>query len=186
MSFRRRMLYERHDASAWQRATLFGLMLAVAVGSPAFSSPEPRAIRVGATANTATAAEATLEDTDTGLPNRITAASFQDIWVEPSSPTWWQDVTYVAPPAGIVIDEPLIVEVNATDARGAPLIDALVEVTWQLDGEQFRSSNRTNALGRTTTRRLIPASCKGKRCVVAVRVTRDDLERLAYSAFVPQ
>jgi protocatechuate 3,4-dioxygenase beta subunit len=120
------------------------------------------------------------------MPNRITAASFQDIWVEPTSPTWWQDVQYVAPPSGIAVDEPLVIEVNATDQRGAPLIDALVEVTWQLDDEQFRSSNRTNALGRMTTRRLVPAACKGKRCVVAVRVTRDDLERLAYSAFVPQ
>jgi protocatechuate 3,4-dioxygenase beta subunit len=85
-----------------------------------------------------------------------------------------------------VVDEPLIVEVNATDSRGVPLIDALVEVTWDLGKERVLTSSRTNALGRATTRRLIPAACKGKRCVVAVRVARDDLERLAYSAFIPQ
>ena len=135
-------------------------------------------------ASTATAD--TLSDRDTGILSRITASSFQDIWVEPTSLTRWQDVQYVPPPSDIACDEPLAVEVNATDLRGAPLVNALVEVTWQLGDEKSRASSRTNALGRTTSRRLIPSSCKGKRCIVAVRVTRDGLERLAYSAFVPQ
>jgi hypothetical protein len=153
---------------------------------PAITGPVPRAIRIGATADAASALSTSAAGEDAGLLGRVTAASFRDIWVAPASPTWWQDVTYVAPPPGIVVDEPLIVEVNVTDSRGAPLIDALVEVTWDLGKERILTSSRTNALGRATTRRLIPVDCKGKRCVVAVRVARDDLERLAYSAFIPQ
>jgi hypothetical protein len=180
------MLGERRDTAALQRLTLFGLVLAVAFGGTGLASPRPHALRVGTVADAAPVDGALETSEDAGLPGRITAASFQNIWVAPTNPNWWQEVKYVAPPAGIVVDEPLIVEVKATDAGGAPLIDALVEVTWQLDGDQFRSSSYTNALGRVTTRRLIPVGCRGKRCVVAVRVVRDQMERLAYSAFVPQ
>ena len=186
MSFRRRLLGERRDTAAWQRATLFGLMLAVAVGFPAFEKPEARAIRMNPASNAATAAEVSSDIAVSEPPDRITASTFQNIWTEPASPTWWQDVQYVAPPAGIVVDEPLIVEVSVTDPQGAPLVNTLVEVTWQLGDEQIRTSHRTTAGGRTTTRRLIPASCRDRRCLVAVRVVRDDFEGMAYSVFVPQ
>jgi hypothetical protein len=166
--------------------SLFGLALAVALGGPGLTNPQPQAIRVCATANAAAAPEASPRvDTDSGVPLPLTALSFRNIWA-PTSPPWWRDVQYVAPPERVAVDEPLLVEVSATDSRGAPLIGALVEVAWELDGRHFRSVRRTNLLGRVSARRIIPSSCKGRRCVVAVRIAKGQIERLAYSAFVPQ
>jgi hypothetical protein len=180
------MLNERHDSALWQRAWLFGLLLVVALGEPGWTRPVPHAIRVGAAAEAASAPDAMSAQADTGTAGPLTKAAFRSIWVASASPAWGQDVHYVPPPPGIAVGEPLLIEVSATDAAGAPLMDALVEVTWELDGERFQTSSRTSALGRTTARRLIPLNCRAKRCIVAVRVVKDRLELLAYSAFVPQ
>jgi hypothetical protein len=186
MSFRRGMLNERQDSAMWQRVWLFGLLLTVALGDPGWTSHAVHSIRMGATAEAASAPDTMAALTDTGTAGPLTKAAFRSIWVAEASPSWGQDVHYVAPPPGIAVEEPLLIEVNATDSAGQPLMDALVEVTWELDGQRYQSSGRTNALGRTTTRRLIPLNCRGKRCIVAVRVLKDDLELLAYSAFVPE
>jgi hypothetical protein len=138
-----------------------------------------------ATANADAGPEAIPLDEDSGVLSPLTAISFRDLW-GPTTRPWQQDVKYVAPPSGIVVNELLTIEVNATDSRGAPLMGALVEVAWELDGKRFLSTGRTNILGRVSARRLIPQGCKGKRCLVAVRVAKDQLGSLAYSAFVPR
>ena len=94
--------------------------------------------------------------------------------------------TTVKPPEGITAGEQLAVEVYAIDPSGKPLCNALVEITWELPGQRYRVYGRTSPLGRMTSRRLLPRGCDGKRCAVAVRVSSDQLEAVAYSTFVPK
>jgi hypothetical protein len=186
MSFRRGMLGERQDTTTWQRLGLFALALAVALGGPAFADPEPSAIRMGAAPTVASAADAVSGDEGSVPASPLTAASFRDIWAASTTPTWRQGVQYVQPPEGITAGEPLMIEVHAVDPSGRPLSNALVEITWELPGLRYQEYGRTNPFGRMSSRRLLPRESAGKRCVVAVRVSRDDLEASAYSAFVPK
>jgi hypothetical protein len=184
VSTHQRMLGDRTGTTR-QRWSLFGLILAVMLVAPAFERTEPQSIRVGAEAALASAAGTVSGATYAEHPDRVTKASFSDLWVTSASPSWRHEVQCVEAPEGVTAGELLAVDIRAVDPRGKPLGNALVEMTWQLPGETYRVSGRTSPLGRMTSRHLLPSECKGKRCIVAVRVTRDQLEGLAYCAFVP-
>jgi hypothetical protein len=171
--------------TAWQRWSLFGLFLAVMLVVPAFERAEPQSIRVGAEAALASAAGTVPSTTYSKHPERVTKASFNDLWVTSTSPSWRHEVQCVEPPEDVTAGELLAVDLHAVDPRGKPLGNALVEMTWELPGGTYRVTGRTSPLGRMTSRHLLPSGCKGKRCIVAVRVTRGELEGLAYCAFVP-
>jgi hypothetical protein len=171
--------------TSWQRWLLFGLIFAVMLVAPAFEHAEPQSIRVGTATALASATGTASSAENTEHPGMITKASFNDLWVTSASPSWRHEVQFVQPPDGITAGELLAIDLHAVDPLGRPLGNALVEMTWELPGETYRVSGRTSPLGRMTSRRLLPSGCKGERCVVAVRVTRDQLEGLAYSAFVP-
>ena len=183
---RRRLLGDSRSRTTRQRWVLFGFFLAAALAAPALAQPEPRVIRMGSGAAVASAADRGPTAADSGHPGPVTRVSFQDLWDTATGRTWEQEVQYLEPPAGITAGEQLLVEVYAVDRNGRPLSNALVEMTWNLGGEPHKVSGRTNPFGRMTSRRLIPLRCEGERCVVAVRVSRGQLERLAYSAFVPE
>ncbi len=183
---RRRLLGDSRSTTTRQRWVLFGFFLAAALAAPALAQPEPRVIRMGSGAAVASAADRGATAADSGHPGPVTRVSFQDLWDTTTGRTWEQEVQYLEPPAGITAGEQLLVEVYAVDRNGRPLSNALVEMTWNLGGEPHKVSGRTNPFGRMTSRRLIPLRCEGERCVVAVRVSRGQLERLAYSAFVPE
>jgi hypothetical protein len=138
------------------------------------------------TAAIASASAATTSVAETGQAPSVREVHFQDAWVSTTRPSWKREVRYIEAPDGIAAGQPLNVEVYARDLRGRPICNALVEVTLTLPDGQRTVSGRTSPLGHMSTRQLVPSGCKGKRCVVAVRVSRDDLEGLAYSTFVTQ
>ncbi len=184
VSTHQRMLGDRAGTTR-QRWSMFGLILAVMLVAPAFEHTEPQSVRVGAETALASATGTVSGAAYTEHPDRVTKASFRDLWVTSASPSWRHEVQRVEPPEHVTAGELLAVDLHAVDPRGKPLGNALVEMTWELPGETYRVSGRTNPLGRMTSRHLLPSECKGRRCIVAVRVTRDQLEGLAYCAFVP-
>ena len=165
MSFRRRMLVERRDTTAWQRARC-SAHLAVAVGVPAFASRT--ASYSGGSSRTPRPRR--------GLRQRQPAPELADrsrhrhsetSGMRAFESTWWQDVQYVAPTVpGITVGEPARRRGQRDRPAERPLINALVEVTWQLGDEQFRTSHRTTALGRRPPA-AHPSVLQGKRCLVS-------------------
>lgn len=93
-------------------------------------------------------------------------------------------VWYVEAPKGITAGEPLLVTVRGLQLDGHPFDDALVEISWRLGDATYRDVTYTDRYGNAEVNRELDPGCKGRECIVAVRMSRDDLQGLAYSTFV--
>jgi hypothetical protein len=114
-----------------------------------------------------------------------TTSSVDSAWTSQDWLEWEAQVPRVPAPRGISAGEPLRVEVVAVGSAGWGVPDASVEITWILPDGQFQDDCTTGLFGHAVATRTLDASCRGKRCVVAVSVTRDGKSGQAYSAFVP-
>jgi len=97
-----------------------------------------------------------------------------------------QGIGYVEPPRGVRAGGPLRVSVHGTRQDGTPFSGALVELTWQLTGSRYHDVTFTDSRGNVDVSRQVGSECKGKQCVVAVRMCKDGLQALAYTTFVPR
>lgn len=108
-----------------------------------------------------------------------------DTWTSEDWREWEAQVPRVAAPPDVAAGEPLRVEVVALGSTGCGMPDASVEITWILPNGQFQDDVTTGMFGQAVATRTLASSCRGKRCVVAVSVSRDGAYAQAYSVFVP-
>ena len=93
------------------------------------------------------------------------------------------NIWYVNAPSDIRAGEPLLVTVKGLQVDGHPFDDALVEITWRLGEATYRDVTFTDRYGNAEVNRQLDPGCRGKECVVAVRMYKDDMQGLAYSTF---
>jgi hypothetical protein len=105
-----------------------------------------------------------------------------DLWGVAGGPP--SNISYLEAPEGIRAGQALRVEVRGFTEDGKPFSGALVEVSWDLGGARYKDFTYTSESGTADVTRRLDKSCQGKRCIVAVRIYRDDLQGMAYSTFV--
>jgi hypothetical protein len=105
----------------------------------------------------------------------------QDFWDATGGPK--MRVRYVDPPPRIRAGAPLRVSVHARELNGSPSVGALVEVSWKLGEGFYRDVTYTDNRGNVDVERRIDKSCKGKQCIVGVRIYQGSQQGLAYSKF---
>jgi hypothetical protein len=108
----------------------------------------------------------------------------EDLWSVGGGPA--AGVHYVEAPEGIKAGKRLHVDIRAVTTDGRPFAGAFVEVLWKLGSARYRDVTYTDDNGVTALNRVIDPACEGTRCVVAVRMFKDDLQGLAYSTFWPK
>jgi hypothetical protein len=105
----------------------------------------------------------------------------EELWGVGGGPAY--GVRYVEAPTTIRAGAPLRVSVHGTRLDGFPFAGALVEVTWKLGDAIYRDVTYTDGRGDVEVNRQLDAACKGKPCVVGVRMYQDNLQALAYTKF---
>ncbi|NTU72296.1 MAG: hypothetical protein HGB10_10845 [Coriobacteriia bacterium] len=135
---------------------------------------------------TAAAAEhagISFEDSETARLSRD-MGRLEDVWgVAGGSPV---GVRHVEAPGDIRAGKPLMVSIHGDHRNGDPFAGALVEVSWEFGDERFRDVTYTDNRGVVDVRRDVPEQVRGKQCLVAVRMSRDGLQSLAYAMFIPR
>jgi len=178
------------------RHSLFAFLLVVAIAYAAsFSQPVttltmgPGAATSVAFADTGVSSQTSGSATqplDASAAPSESAASTQCVWDAQDWHDWELEVPRVPAPPGITAGQPLRVAVRALGPNGQPLQGAYVEITWVCPGHQFQDAITTGMFGDASVTRTLGLACRGRRCVVAVTVSENDLQGSAYSAFVPK
>lgn len=92
----------------------------------------------------------------------------------------------IEPPDGIRAGALLAVDVICVDPMHQPLTSATVELDWLVGEQRFHDVEYTDKGGRVSFARVLGRDAKGQRCIVSVRVHKDDLQSFAYSVFTPE
>lgn len=111
-------------------------------------------------------------------------ATLEDLWGVGGGPV--VGVHYIEPPRTIRAGAPLRVAVRGTKPNGQPFAAAFVEVSWKFGSTRYRDVTQTDSSGRVEVTRDVDDESRGKQCVVAVRMYRDELQGMAYTTFTPR
>ena len=95
-------------------------------------------------------------------------------------------IHYIDAPGDIKAGEPLVVSVHGKLPDGRPFANATVEISWELGDARYRDMTFTDAQGNVDLTRRIDEASRGKVCIVAVRMSTEDMQSLGYAMLVPR